>query len=141
MPLKQSKSKCDLSPVILLRHLEDHKPGASETEPVVGPEPVLGPEPGSSSSVLFFLFPAPEAACSVSAYELPSSLPSLLSDLVLEIIISKRIAKAKTNKLDEDLSRKSRKLWPTRAIFLNTFLGWALTFITFEWFTLQKAYA
>ena len=78
---------------------------------------------------------------SVSAYELPSSLPSLLSDLVLEIIISKRIAKTKTNKLDEDLSRKSRKLWPTRAIFLNTFLGWALTFITFEWFTLQKAYA
>ena len=79
---------------------------------------------------------------SVSAYELPSSLPlSLLSDLVLEIILSKRIAKAKTNKLDEDLSRKSRKLWPTRAIFLNTFLGWALTFITFEWFTLQKAYA
>ena len=80
---------------------------------------------------------------SVSACESPSpsSLPSLLGDLVLEIIVSKRIAKAKTNKLDEDLSRKSRKLWPTRAIVLNTFLGWALTFITFEWFTLQKAFA
>ena len=43
------------------------------------------------------------------------------------------MAETKTNKLDEDISRK---FWP-----FSAFLGWTLIFITFEWIMLQKNYA